>query len=102
MDRTINMGEAITYQIEYNMFFKGHIERAQIDMCNLRKIKVILCMPWLAAHNLEINQEKGKVKMIWCLPICRRKKQEMQEKKQVRKIEKEKTVEELVPKRFQK
>jgi len=55
MDRTINMGEAITYQIEYNMFFKGHIERAQIDMCNLRKIKVILGMPWLAAHNLEIN-----------------------------------------------
>jgi len=28
MDRTVNVGEAITYQVEYDMFFKGHIERA--------------------------------------------------------------------------
>ena len=28
INETINIGEAITYQVEYNMFFKGHVERA--------------------------------------------------------------------------
>ena len=27
VDRTINMGGAITYQVECNMFFKGYIKR---------------------------------------------------------------------------
>jgi len=27
MDRIINVGGAITYQVKYNMFFKEHIER---------------------------------------------------------------------------
>ena len=29
---------------------------------------------WLAAHNPEIDWEKGKVKMIQCSPICGKKK----------------------------
>jgi len=55
---------------------------------------------WLAAHNPEIDWEKGKVKMIQCSPICGKKKQEIQKKKQMRKIKEGKTVEELVPRRF--
>jgi len=27
VDRTANMGGAIIHQVEYNMFFKGHVER---------------------------------------------------------------------------
>jgi len=38
--------------------------------------------------------------MMQCPPICGKKKQEIQKIKQVRKIEEEKTVEELVPRRF--
>jgi len=38
--------------------------------------------------------------MTWCPPIYRKRKQKMQEKRQVRKTEKGKTVEELVPRRF--
>jgi len=38
--------------------------------------------------------------MTQCPPICRKRKQKVQEKRQVRKIEKEKTVEELVSRRF--
>jgi len=68
MDGTVNIGGAITHQVEYNMFFKGHIERTRIDMCNLGKMEVILGMPWLAAHNLEIDWEKGEVKMTRCYP----------------------------------
>jgi len=63
---------------------------------------VILGMPWLVAHNLEINWEKGKVKITCCPPICGRRKQEEKEK-EVKKIEKDKNKEilkKLVPKRF--
>jgi len=45
VDGTINVGGAITHQVEYNMFFKGHVERAWMDVCNLEKTEVILGMP---------------------------------------------------------
>jgi len=102
VDRTANVGGAITHQIKCNMFFKGHMERARIDVCNLGKTELILEMPWLAAHNPEIDWEKGEVKMTHCPPICRRRKQEVKEKK-VRKIEKdenEEVLKRLVPRRF--
>ena len=81
------------------MFFKGHIERVRMDVCNLEKTEVILGMPWLAAHNPEIDWEKGGVKMTRYPPIYRRKKKK-EKNKEVRKIEEKKTVEELVPRRF--
>jgi len=46
------------------MFFKGHVERTWIDICNLEKIEVILDMPWLATHNPEINWEKEEVRIM--------------------------------------
>jgi len=55
VDRTVNVEEAITHQVKCNMFFKEHIERVRIDICNLGKTEVILGMPWLAAHNPEID-----------------------------------------------
>ena len=45
VDRMVNAGGAIMYQVECNMFFKGHMERARIDICNLGKTEVILGMP---------------------------------------------------------
>ena len=45
MDGTVNVGGAIMYQVEYNMFFKEHMERARMDICNLEKTEVILGMP---------------------------------------------------------
>ena len=35
VDGMVNVGGAITHQVGYNMFFKGHIERAWIDVYNL-------------------------------------------------------------------
>jgi len=72
-----------------------------MDMCNLGKTEVILGMPWLAAHNPEIDWEKGEVKMIQCLPICGRKKQEG--KREIKRVEEDKDKEvlrKLVPKKF--
>jgi len=45
VDRTNNSREAIMHQVEYNVYYKGHIERIRIDVCDLRKTKVILGMP---------------------------------------------------------
>jgi len=102
VDRTVNVEGAIMHQIECNMFFKGHIERARMDVYNLEKTKVILGMSWLAVHNLEIDWEKREVKIICCLPICGRRKQKEKEKK-VKKVEKnedKETLKRLVPKKF--
>ena len=55
VDRMKNSGGMITHKIEVNIFFKGHMERTKMDVCNLGRTEVILGMPWLAAHNLEIN-----------------------------------------------
>ena len=102
VDGMANAGGAITYQVKCNMFFKRHIERARMDVCNLGKTELILGMPWLAVHNPEIDWEKGEVKMTHCLPICGRRKQEMKERK-VRKTEKdedEEVLKKLVPGRF--
>jgi len=41
---TNNSTEAITYQIEVNIYYKGHIERMRMDMCDLEKTNVILEM----------------------------------------------------------
>jgi len=102
VDGTTNAGGAITHQVECNMFFKGHVERARMDIYNLGKIELILEMPWLAAHNPEIDWEKGEVKMTRCPPIYGKRKQEGKGKK-VRKTEKDKdkkVLRKLVPKRF--
>jgi len=102
VDRTVNAGDAIMYQVECNMFFKEHMERARMDVCNLGKTEVILGMPWLAAHNPEIDWEKGEVEMMRCLPICEKRKQK-EKGKEVKKVESDKdkeTLKKLVPKRF--
>ena len=102
VNRTVNAGGAIMYQVECNMFFKGHMERARIDVYNLGKTELILEMLWLAAYNPEIDWEKGEVKMTHCPPICGKRKQEGKEKK-VRKTEKnedKKVLRELVSRRL--
>jgi len=102
VDGIVNAWGAITHQVECNIFFKGHVERARIDVCNLGKTELILGMPWLVAHNPEINWKKGEVKMTHCPPICGKRKQGGEEKK-VRKVEKnedEEVVKRLVPQKF--
>ena len=74
VDGTANAGGAITHQVECNIFFKGYMKRARMDVYNLEKIELILGMPWLVAHNPEIDWEKGEVKMTHCPPICGRRK----------------------------
>ena len=45
MDRTNNSGGAIIHQIEANIYYKGHVERMRIDICDLGKMEIILGLP---------------------------------------------------------
>ena len=69
VDGTNNSGEATTYQVEVNVYYKSHVERMRMDVCNLEKTDVILGMPWLQVHNPEINWKTGEVKITKCPPL---------------------------------
>ena len=88
-----------------------------MDVCNLGRTKMILGMPWLAAHNPEINWETGEVKMLRCSPWCGRqimikqREAKVEDRKDLRwtmedrereeeAIEDRWKVEDMVPKRF--
>jgi len=45
MDSTSNSRGAITHGVEVNMFYKGHMEKVRMDVCELGKMNVILGMP---------------------------------------------------------
>jgi len=92
VDSTNNSRGAIMHQVECNVFYKGHMERMRMDMCDLGKTEVILGMLWLAAYNLEINWETGKVKMMRCPPLCGGKSQKKEKVKRVATKKEEKIV----------
>jgi len=93
-----------------------------MDVCELGKTEVILGMPWLTAHNPEINWETEEVRMTRCPSLCgqtpekkivKRKQVTKEDKRDLRWImeEREKRekikedhrkVEELVPRHFHK
>jgi len=92
VDGTNNSGEAITHQVECNVFYKGHMKRMRMDVYDLGKTEVILGIPWLAAHNPEINWETGEVKMTRCLLLCDGRSQKKEKVKRIATEEEEKIV----------
>ena len=42
VDGTNNSGGAITYQVKVNVYYKSHVERMRMDVCDLGKTEVIL------------------------------------------------------------
>jgi len=85
VDGTGNSGGLVTHVIEVNVYYRGHVERMKLDVCDLGRTEVILGMPWLAAHNLEINWETEEVKMTRCPPLCGKNK-EKKEKWEVKEV----------------
>ena len=84
----------MTHQAEVNVYYRSHIERIRMDICDLGKTDVILGMLWLQAHNPKIDWETGKVKMTRCLLLCGRsmKKKEDRKGKRVATLEEEKII----------
>ena len=42
---TSNSGGAITHEVEVNMFYREHVKRVRMNVCELGKTDVILGMP---------------------------------------------------------
>jgi len=95
IDRTHNKGGDITHKVTCNIYYKGHRERAKFDVCNLGRTEVILGMPWLVAHNPEIDWEKGEVELTRCPPWCGKNnkgKERTKLKERIRGVEEEKAI----------
>jgi len=96
MDGTYNSGGAIIYEVEVNVYYKSHVERMRMDICDLGRTEVLLGMPWLVVYNPEINWKTEEVKMTRCPPLYSRVKTKEEVKKKREKsevtLEKEKIV----------
>ena len=88
-----NSTGTITHQVKVNVYYKGHVERMRMDVCNVGKTDVILGIPWLQVHNPEINWETEEVKMTRCPPLCGRNTR-LKEKRIRKKVKRVVTLEE--------
>ena len=86
IDGTNNSGGAIIHQVKVNMYYKSHVKRIRMNMCNLQRTDIILDIPWLQVYNPEINWEIKEIKITRCPPIYGRKivvKKNIERKKKV-------------------
>ena len=70
VDGSFNREGLIENTVEVNVYYKGHVERREIDVRGGQTWGVILGMLWLAHHNPEIDWKTGEVKMTRCLEEC--------------------------------
>ena len=70
MDGSFNREGPIENTVEVNVYYKGHVERTEIDIIGGQKWGVILGMPWLERYNPEIDWKTGEVKMTRCPEEC--------------------------------
>jgi len=92
---THNSGGDITHEVVCNVCYKGYREKARFDVCSLGRTEVILGMPWLMAHNPEIDWEKEDVKLTRCPPWCSKSnegKERTRYKERMRGAEEEKAI----------
>ena len=80
VDRLFNKEGLIENTVEVNIYYKGHVERTEIDVIGVQKWLVILGMPWLACHNPKIDWKTGEVKMTRCPEECGKQWRPMQGK----------------------
>ena len=101
INSTNNSTGAIMHQVKVNVYYKNHIKRIQMNMCNLGKTNIILGMLQLQAHNPKINWETEEVKIIKYLLLYGRnmklkEKKEARKRKRVATLEEEKIVRQTV------
>jgi len=80
VDGTQNQGGSITDEVDVNMTYEDHTERATFAVCDLGDKDAIIGHTWLFSHNPEIDWQTGKIQLSRCPPNCRvavnRKKEE--------------------------
>ena len=72
VDGSFNREGPIENTVEVNIYYKGHVERTEINVIGGQKWGVILGMLWLERHNPEIDWKTGEVKMTRCPEECGR------------------------------
>ena len=102
VDRLFNKEGLIENTVEVNIYYKGHVERTEIDVIGGQKWSVILGMPWLACHNPKIDWKTGEVKMTRCPEECGKQWRLMQGKSGWEKQKEEEAKEEAGRKREEK
>jgi len=102
VDGSFNREGPIENTVEVNVYYKGHVERMEIDVIGGQKWGVILGMPWLERHNPEIDWKMGEVKMMRCPEECGRLWRPVQEKLGWEKQKEEEAKEEKKKKKKQK
>ena len=83
-----NNRKAIIYQVKVNVYYKNHIERIRIDVCDLERTDIILGMLQLQVHNPEINWKMEEIRMTRYLLIYGRSltvKKDTKRRKKIRK-----------------
>ena len=102
VDGSFNKEGPIENTVEVNVYYKGHVERMEIDVIGGQKWEVILGMPWLAYYNSEIDWKTGEVKMTRCPEECGRQWRPVQGKSGWEKQKEEEAKEEAERKREEK
>lgn len=67
--------------------YKGHSERVAFTVACIRKEDMILRLPWLRQHNLEVDWTTGKIKMMRYPTHCNIYQAELQAEQWVRQAE---------------
>ena len=101
VNRTNNNRGAIIYQVKVNVYYKSHIKRMGINICNLWRTDIILEIPWLQVYNLKINQETEEVKITKYLLLCEKntklkEEQKVKKRKRIVTLKKEKIVRQAI------
>ena len=73
VDSMLNYVGLIVDTVDVEIFFKKHKEKTSMDIIGGQKWSVILDMPWLARHNLEIDWKTVEVQMTRCPDKCGKK-----------------------------
>ena len=99
---SFNREGPIENMVEVNVYYKGHVERTEINVIGGQKWGVILGMLWLERHNPEIDWKTGEVKMTRCPEECGKQWRPVQGKSGWEKQKEEEAKEEAGRKREEK
>ena len=99
---SFNREGPIENMVEVNVYYKGHVERTEINVIGGQKWGVILGMLWLERHNPEIDWKTGEVKITRCPEECGKQWRPVQGKSGWEKQKEEEAKEEAGRKREEK
>ena len=102
VDRSFNREGPIENTVEVNVYYKGHVERTEINVIGGQKWSVILGIPWLARHNPEIDWSTREVKITRCPEECGKQWRPVQGKSGWEKQKEEEAKEEVEKKKEEK